>query len=65
MARKHESKWNIEDLADAEIHSTIRYLDPNLRSENEQRDQDAGIVIGLSLIEHSWVASEASPEPQK
>jgi hypothetical protein len=27
MPKKRESKWNIEELTDAEIHEAIRYLE--------------------------------------
>jgi hypothetical protein len=38
MARKYESKWNIEHLSDAEIYAAIRYLEPSPppKSNNEK-----------------------------
>lgn len=43
MAKKHELKWNIEDLTDPDIYDAIRYLDPLPRSANERysRSEDA------------------------
>jgi hypothetical protein len=38
MARKHESKWNIEDLTDAEIYAAIRYLETDPKSAKDQND---------------------------
>jgi hypothetical protein len=29
MSKKHESKWNIEELTDPEIYEAIRYLEPH------------------------------------
>ncbi len=49
MAKKDESKWNIEDLTDAEICAAIRYLDRNLGSANEQ-EENSGVVICVSLL---------------
>jgi hypothetical protein len=48
MAKKHESKWNIEDLSDAEIYDAIRYLETDLSSTTEQ-DNDNGAVICVCL----------------
>jgi hypothetical protein len=41
MAKKHESKWNIEDFPDPEIDDAIRYLDPHPRSASEQYSRSA------------------------
>jgi hypothetical protein len=48
MAKKHESKCNIEDLSDAEIDDAIRYLETELSNTTEQ-DNDHGVVICVSL----------------
>jgi len=45
MAKKQESKWNIEDLTDAEICAAIRYLEPDSESANEQNEQDDSTVF--------------------
>ena len=34
VSRKQEPKWNIEELADAEIYSAIRYLDEELPEDS-------------------------------
>jgi hypothetical protein len=49
MAKKHESKWNIEDSTDLEIYDAIRYLEPNSTSRTEEND-DFGLVICISLL---------------
>ena len=49
MEKKHESKWNIEDLTDPEIYDAIRYLEPNSRS-GTQENVDSGVVICVSLL---------------
>jgi hypothetical protein len=46
MAKKHESKWNIDDLTDAEIYAAIRYLDPNPKSGDKQN----GVISATILI---------------
>jgi hypothetical protein len=48
MAEKHELNWNLEDLTEDEIYSTIRYLDPNPGSTSEE-NVDSGFVICVSL----------------
>jgi hypothetical protein len=48
MEKKHESKWNVEDLTDPEIYDAIRYLEPNSRSGTQEND-DSGVVICVSL----------------
>jgi len=49
MAKKHESKWNIEDLTEPEICEAIRYLEPNSTSGTEEAD-DSCVVICVSLL---------------
>jgi hypothetical protein len=49
MAKKHNSKWNIEDLTDPEIYDAIRYLEPNSTSGTEENDHP-GVVICVSLL---------------
>ena len=49
MAKKHVSKWNIEDLSDAEIYDAIRYLEPNSTSGIEE-DDDSDLVICISFL---------------
>ena len=49
MAKKHVSKWNIEDLSDAEIYDAIRYLEPNSTSGIEE-DDDSDLVICISVL---------------
>jgi hypothetical protein len=44
MAKKHESKWNIEDLTDPEICDAIRYLEPSSR-RGAKESEDSGVVI--------------------
>jgi hypothetical protein len=59
MAKKHESKWNIEDLTDREICDAIRYLEPGTRSTNvapaprstnEEQDDVAALVISIIFV---------------
>jgi hypothetical protein len=49
MEKKHELKWNIEDLTEPEIYEAIRYLESNSRSGTEEND-DSGVVICVSLL---------------
>jgi hypothetical protein len=49
MAKKHQSKWNIDDLTDMEIYDAIRYLEPISTSGNAEKD-DSGLVISISLV---------------
>ena len=57
MARKRESKWNIEYITDGEIYETIRYLEPDSASINKPEvqstdmlDNDTVFVICVSLL---------------
>jgi hypothetical protein len=54
MRNKHEPKWNIEDLSEAEIYAAIRYLDEHDEtSANEQNDNTAFVVcaiLGILLL---------------
>jgi hypothetical protein len=57
MLANHEPDRNIEDLTDADIYDTIRYLEPAPRSANGQNDDiattdqndDNGVVICIVL----------------
>jgi len=37
MGNKHEPKWNIEDLSEAEIYAAIRYLDEHDETSRTSR----------------------------
>jgi hypothetical protein len=51
MAKKQESKWNVEDLTDIEIYEAIRYLEPNSTSRTEESDHsDLVICVGLLIL---------------
>ena len=47
MSKKHESKWNIEELTDPEIYEAIRYLEPHTNADNQ--NDDNGVVICVCL----------------
>ena len=49
MAKKYESKSNIENLTDAEIYGAICDLEPDRRSATEL-DADAIFLICISLL---------------
>ncbi len=48
MAKKYESKSNIENLTDAEIYAAIRDLEPDRRSATGL-DADTTFLICISL----------------
>ena len=50
MEKKHELKWNIEDLTEPEIYDAIRYLEPHPRSTNEKRDDTAALVAAIVFV---------------
>ena len=50
MAKKHESKWNIEDTTDEEMYEAIRYLEPAPRIEKEQNDEIAVICFCVVIL---------------
>jgi hypothetical protein len=49
MAKKHESNRHIEDVTQTEISAAIRYLDPDLRSTDEQAHA-TGVAICIALV---------------
>ena len=54
MAKKQESKWNIEkwnieEMTDPDIFDAIRYLEPDRASANEQSN-DAAFVICATIV---------------
>ena len=54
MSRKHESKWKIEELTNAEIVAAIRYLDPELpqqiNDEKGRRRDSQDFVFGICIV---------------
>ena len=49
MAKKPESKWNIEDLSDLDIYDTIRYLEPDQISGKQQKE-DTAFAICVTVV---------------
>jgi hypothetical protein len=49
MAKKHESKWNVEELTDPEIYDTIRYLEPDPICRKQQKE-DVAFTICIAVI---------------
>ena len=46
MAKKYESKWNIEDLTDPDIYDAIRYLEPDPICQKG----DSSFVICITIV---------------
>ena len=46
MAKKYESKWNIEDLTDPDIYDAIRYLEPDPTCQKH----DSAFVICITIV---------------
>lgn len=49
MAKKHESKWNVEDVTDPEVYDAIRYLEA-ISTNGGEKDGDFGLVICVSFL---------------
>jgi len=55
MAKRDESKWNVEDLTDREIYDAIRYLEQEPVSghgedkNDDDKDSYYGVIICLCL----------------
>ena len=49
MAKKHESKRNIEDLTNPETYDAIRYLEQT-SARGTEGNHDFGLVICISLL---------------
>ena len=50
MAKKQESKWNIEDMTDPEIYDGIRYLEPKSTSVTEENDGSGLVSVSLLVL---------------
>jgi hypothetical protein len=50
MAKRYQSKWNIEDLTDPEIYEAIRYLEPKQTTVNQQNDGTAFVICVCVVI---------------
>jgi hypothetical protein len=63
MARRYESKWNIEHLNDAEIYAAIRYLEPPLKNQNAEDDTPVVLIcvtvaiLLLAYVGYLWLHS--------
>ena len=49
MAKKYESKWNIEEMTDPDICDAILYLEPDPQYR-KQDNADTALVICLSVV---------------
>lgn len=54
MPKKHESKWNIEDLTDADIFAAIQYLDCDSlngrKSESDGASENESCALAICLL---------------
>jgi|tagenome__1003787_1003787.scaffolds.fasta_scaffold6975467_1 hypothetical protein len=50
MAKKHESKWNIEELTVADVYDAIRYLDSDPVCRKQQKLDTAFIICAAVII---------------
>lgn len=53
MAKNHVSDTHIEEGTQAEVSAAIRYLDPDLRSTNEQ-DHAIAVAVCMLLVFLAW-----------
>jgi hypothetical protein len=50
MSRQQESKWNLDELTDADICTAIRYLDPDPIPGPNGENNPIVLVICLSFL---------------
>lgn len=50
MQRKQESKWNLEDLTDADVWTTIHYLDPDSIPETNAKTNGTLFLVCFSIL---------------
>jgi hypothetical protein len=50
MSRKQETRWNLEELTDADICAVIQYLDPDLIPKTNDGSDFVLFVICLSFL---------------
>jgi hypothetical protein len=49
MAKRHESKWNIEEMTDPDIYDAILYLEPDPQCHKQHND-DTVFVICFCIV---------------
>ena len=49
MHKEHSFNWNLKDLTDTEIHSAIRYLDPD-REERDVSDKRFKLAVRVVTL---------------
>lgn len=49
MAKKHGSKWNIEEMTDPDIYDAILYLEPDPECRKRGNDETT-FVIGFCVV---------------
>ena len=49
MAKKYESKWNIEEMTDPDIYDAILYLEPDPQYR-KQHNVDTALMICLCVV---------------
>ena len=63
MARKYESKWNVQNLNDAKIYAAICYLEPPPTSNKEDDDTPVVLIcvtvtiLLLAYVGYLWLHS--------
>lgn len=50
MSTDQRSNENLKDVTDAEIHSAIRYLDPDIQAESAANSDESLLVICIALL---------------
>ena len=50
MAKKYESKWNIEEMTDPDIYDAILYLEPDPQCRKQHKDDTAFVICFCVVI---------------
>ena len=50
MAKKHESKWNIEEMTDPDVYDAILYLEPDPQYRKQRSDETAFVICFCVVI---------------
>lgn len=50
MSKKHESRWNLEELSDADIYNAILYLEPDPQCRKQHEDDIFVICLCIVIL---------------
>ena len=56
MAGERNAESNLDDLTDAEVYAAIRYLDPHVKTGNDE-GASSTICVAILFLAVAWLGS--------